>query len=125
MKFEVIEHDQATWQAVSSERGITLTVFKDTLDANTRTGIRTRLVRFNPGGGTREIYTHDYHEEVYLIEGDQTEQAAPGRAQRPTGKAVTSFARRTRNMVRFIRSRAACYLKFITIERWARLNERT
>ncbi|MGF6590048.1 DUF4437 domain-containing protein [Pseudomonas sp. 2835] len=91
MKFEVIEHDQATWQAVSSERGITLTVFKDTLDASTRTGIRTRLVRFNPGGGTREIYTHDYHEEVYLIEGDQTEQAAPGRAQRTYGQGSYFF----------------------------------
>lgn len=86
MKFAVIEQDQAVWQAVPSERGITLTVFKDTLDATTRTGVRTRLVRFAPGGGTREIYTHDYHEEVYLIEGDQVEQAAPGRPLKAYGE---------------------------------------
>lgn len=85
MKFEVIEQALAQWQAVPSERDISLTVFKDSLDANNRTGIRTRLVRFHPGGGTREIYTHDYHEEVYLIEGDQTEVAAPGRAAKTYG----------------------------------------
>lgn len=82
MKFEVVEQDQATWQVVSSERDICLTVFKDTLDPLTRTGIRTRLVRFEPGGGTRDLYTHDYHEEVYLIEGEQTEHAAAQRVEK-------------------------------------------
>ena len=82
MNFEVIEADQAQWFEVTSERGITLTVFKDTLDPVTKTGVRTRLVRFHPGGGTREIYTHAYHEEVYLIDGDQTEQASEGRPEK-------------------------------------------
>ena len=82
MNFEVIEADHAQWFEVTSERGITLTVFKDTLDPIAKTGVRTRLVRFHPGGGTREIYTHDYHEEVYLIEGDQTEQASEGRPEK-------------------------------------------
>lgn len=82
MNVQVIEPDQAKWVTVTSERAITLTIFKDTLDTVNKTGVRTRLVRFHPGGGTREIYTHDYHEEVYLIEGDQTEVAAPGRPQR-------------------------------------------
>lgn len=49
MKVEVIEADQAQWFKVESERGITLTVFKDTLDAATQTGVRTRLVRFTQG----------------------------------------------------------------------------
>lgn len=49
MNFEVIEADQAQWFEVTSERGITLTVFKDTLDPVTKTGVRTRLVRFHPG----------------------------------------------------------------------------
>ncbi|KQW27271.1 DUF4437 domain-containing protein [Pseudomonas brassicacearum] len=82
MNFEVIEADQAQWFEVKSERDITLTVFKDTLDPVTKTGVRTRLVRFHPGGGTREIYTHDYHEEVYLIEGDQTELASKDRPEK-------------------------------------------
>ncbi|AZF12329.1 MULTISPECIES: DUF4437 domain-containing protein [unclassified Pseudomonas] len=82
MNVAVIEADQAQWVEVTSERGITLTVFKDTLDPINKTGIRTRLVRFHPGGGTREIYTHDYHEEVYLIEGDQTESASKDRPEK-------------------------------------------
>lgn len=81
MNFKVIEQDCAVWQDIPSERAISLAVFKDTLDPVKRTGIRTRIVRFHPGGGTREIYTHDYHEEVYLIEGDQTEAAAQGRPE--------------------------------------------
>jgi len=40
MNFEVIEADQAQWFEVTSERGITLTVFKDTLDPVTKTGVR-------------------------------------------------------------------------------------
>ena len=39
MNFEVIEADQAQWFEVTSERGITLTVFKDTLDPVTKTGV--------------------------------------------------------------------------------------
>lgn len=82
MNFETVEADKAQWVKVKSERDISLTIFKDTLNPVTKTGVRTRLVRFHPGGGTREIYTHDYHEEVYLIEGDQTELASQGREQK-------------------------------------------
>ncbi len=40
-------------------------------DAN-KTGGRTRLLRFAPGGFTTQPFVHDHWEEVYLLEGDLT-----------------------------------------------------
>ena len=37
-----------------------------------KTGCRTRLLRFDPGVFTTEPFTHDYWEEVYLLKGDLT-----------------------------------------------------
>ncbi|EIC9816426.1 TPA: cupin domain-containing protein [Vibrio parahaemolyticus] len=51
--------------------GIEQMIIEDTLDTEKKTGIRTRFVRFNSGAGTKEVFLHDYHEEVYLVSGDQ------------------------------------------------------
>jgi hypothetical protein len=40
------------------------------LNEQSRSGSRTRLLRFAPGGFTTEPFVHDYWEEVYLLEGD-------------------------------------------------------
>lgn len=40
------------------------------LDETKKSGSRTRLLKFVPGGYTTEPFVHDYWEEVYLLEGD-------------------------------------------------------
>jgi len=42
------------------------------LDEVSKTGSRTRLLRFRPGALTQMPFVHDYWEEVYLIDGDLT-----------------------------------------------------
>ncbi|KZN44571.1 cupin domain-containing protein [Pseudoalteromonas luteoviolacea] len=51
--------------------GIEQIVVNDTLDETNKKGIRTRFVRFAPGAKTQVKFIHDYHEEVYLVQGDQ------------------------------------------------------
>lgn len=51
--------------------GIEQIVIKDTLNTENKTGLRTRFVRFNSGATTKTVFIHDYHEEVYLVSGDQ------------------------------------------------------
>ena len=40
------------------------------LDENRKTGSRTRLLRFSPGGFSTEPFVHDHWEEVFLLSGD-------------------------------------------------------
>jgi len=42
------------------------------LDYANKRGSRTRLLRFKPGFITQRPFTHDYWEEVLMIEGDMT-----------------------------------------------------
>jgi len=42
------------------------------IDEANKTGGRTRLLRFAPGGFTTQPFVHDHWEEVYLLEGDLT-----------------------------------------------------
>lgn len=61
-----------TWEAPPNfDTGIEQIVIEDSLDTEKKTGIRTRFVRFNSGAATKTVFVHDYHEEVYLVSGDQ------------------------------------------------------
>ena len=40
------------------------------LDETLKTGSRTRLLRFNPGGFSTKPFVHDHWEEVFLLSGD-------------------------------------------------------
>jgi hypothetical protein len=53
------------------DAGIDQCVIVDQLDEAAKRGMRTRIVRFAPGAATSVPYVHDYHEEVYLVSGDQ------------------------------------------------------
>ncbi len=63
------------------DEGIDQIVLSNSLDEQAKTGSRTRLVRFAPGARTTVPFIHDYHEEVYLLEGDQVQAAAEARPQ--------------------------------------------
>jgi len=51
-------------------------ILSGALDHQAKSGSRTRLLRFRPGFKTYEPFTHDYWEEVFLLEGDMTVGAA-------------------------------------------------
>jgi hypothetical protein len=42
------------------------------INEQAKTGSRTRLLRFAPGGYTTAPFVHDHWEEVYLLKGDLT-----------------------------------------------------
>jgi hypothetical protein len=61
-----------TWESPDGfDIGIEQILIENTLNEQDKTGIRTRFVRFNPGEKTKVVFLHDYHEEVYIISGDQ------------------------------------------------------
>lgn len=50
--------------------GIEETIISGQLNEDTKTGSRTRLLRFHPGAFTTKPFEHDYWEEVFLVSGD-------------------------------------------------------
>jgi hypothetical protein len=52
--------------------GIEQKILAGALDEASKTGSRTRLLRFAPGAFTTAPFVHDYWEEVYLVAGDLT-----------------------------------------------------
>lgn len=52
--------------------GIEQKILSGALDETNNRGTRTRLLRFQPGVHTTAPFSHDYWEEVYLMEGDLT-----------------------------------------------------
>jgi len=70
---EIIKYiPDISWESPAGfDLGIEQIVIKNTLDEVNKTGVRTRIVRFGTGSKTSKKFIHDYHEEVYLISGDQ------------------------------------------------------
>jgi hypothetical protein len=65
--------DAFEWERPAGfDEGIEQVIIVDTLDQQAKTGMRTRFVRFAPGARTVVPFIHDYDEEVYIAEGDQT-----------------------------------------------------
>ncbi|UCD71661.1 MAG: cupin domain-containing protein [Syntrophobacterales bacterium] len=49
--------------------GIQQKILAGHLDEEKREGSKTRLLRFEPGAFTSELFEHDYWEEVFLVSG--------------------------------------------------------
>ncbi len=59
------------WTPVASSRGLIQEILLgDTLDTATGRGSRTRLARWSPGALIAAPVVHEFHEEVFIIEGD-------------------------------------------------------
>ena len=52
--------------------GIQQKILSGSLDEGSRKGVRTRLLRFQPGAFTTEAFEHDYSEEVLQVSGTLT-----------------------------------------------------
>ena len=62
---EIHETDSITWEPVAGSQGI----FEKVLNVDPATGSVTRLLKYEPGTRTEEILTHDFHEEILVLEG--------------------------------------------------------
>jgi hypothetical protein len=59
------------WRRVAGyPPGIEEKMLAGSLDEKSKTGNRTRLLRFEPGARTALPFVHDYWEEVFLLSGD-------------------------------------------------------
>ncbi|MTJ80045.1 MAG: cupin [Telmatospirillum sp.] len=69
-EFHPVDPDDG-WQVPSGyPDGIQQKVLAGGLDEGGRRGLRTRLLRFDPGSFTTRPFVHDYWEEVVLVSGD-------------------------------------------------------
>ncbi|MGJ7579948.1 cupin [Variovorax sp. RHLX14] len=65
------ECDSTAWSPVASSAGLIEEILlADNLDSTTRTGSRTRLARWSAGALIDRPVVHDFHEEVFIVEGD-------------------------------------------------------
>ena len=65
------------WTPLKGFSGLESKLLASDLDETTRTGARTRFVRFAPGTQTTDTLVHTYWEEVYLLSGDMFALGAP------------------------------------------------
>ena len=59
------------WQTPTGyPQGITQKILASDLDEQSKSGSRTRFLKFEPGVYTTEPFVHDHWEEVFVIQGD-------------------------------------------------------
>lgn len=94
--FQMLHNDQGWEQVPGGAAGVEQKMLSGALDEDRKIGVRTRLIRFQPGTVAPNVFLHDYWEEVYLISGNLvnacdaqgaggTEFTAPSYACRPPG----------------------------------------
>jgi hypothetical protein len=100
--FHELDNDHG-WEPVpGGAPGVEQKMLSGALDEDRKVGVRTRLIRFQPRTIARDVFLHDYWEEVYLISGKLvngcdaqgaggTEYAAPSYACRPPGTGHGPF----------------------------------
>lgn len=85
------------WEQVpGGAEGVEQKMLSGALDETAQVGVRTRLIRFRPGTVARDVFVHDYWEEVYLMEGHLNvageDHHAPSFACRPPGTPHGPFS---------------------------------
>lgn len=70
LEFMALDMDKGWEVPPGYPKGIQQKLLASDLDENTKTGSRTRLLRFDPGEYTTAPFVHDHWEEVYLMQGD-------------------------------------------------------
>ena len=69
--FAIPRGDNAQWTAVAADAGrIEEMVLADNFDPVGRTGSRTMLARWQPGALLAQPVIHDFHEQVFIVEGE-------------------------------------------------------
>ena len=68
--FRTIDMESGWVHPEGYPEGVWAKVLNDTLDETTRTGHRTVLQRYEPGVMDPRVLTHDFVEEVLVLDGD-------------------------------------------------------
>lgn len=71
-EFHTLDMSQGWEVPIGYPSGIQQKILSGALDEKNRRGTRTRLLRFAPGVYTTAPFSHEYWEEVYLMQGDLT-----------------------------------------------------
>src|SRR5438034_755436 len=69
-EFHALNMDEGWHTPPGYPAGIQQKILAGSLDEDSRTGNRTRLLRFQPGVFTTQPFVHEYYEEVFVISGD-------------------------------------------------------
>ena len=70
IEFELVSNEDG-WETPSGyPNGIKQKILASDIDEDTKTGSRSRLLKFDPGVFTKEPFVHDHWEEVFLVSGD-------------------------------------------------------
>ena len=68
---EFHHHDEVSWTPVAADSGAAGDgMMEKILAFDPEAGVATRMLRFEAGTDTDEVITHDFWEEVYIIEGE-------------------------------------------------------
>ena len=68
---EFHHHDEVSWTPVAADSGAAGEgMTEKILNFDPEAGVSTRMLRFAPGVVTDEVITHDFWEEVYIIQGE-------------------------------------------------------
>jgi len=68
--FHELDFETGWEPAPGAAPGIEQKLLSGALDEAAGSGVRTRLIRFQPGAHTDAPFVHEYWEEVYLVRGD-------------------------------------------------------
>ena len=68
---EFHHHDKVEWTPVAADSGAAGEgMTEKILNFDPEAGVSTRMLRFAPGVDTAQVITHDFWEEVYIIDGE-------------------------------------------------------
>ncbi len=70
IEFELVSNEEGWKTPNGYPEGIKQKILASDLNEVTKTGSRSRLLRFDPGVYTKEPFVHDHWEEVFLVSGD-------------------------------------------------------
>jgi len=66
---EIHETESIRWEPIAGSPG----VFEKVLNVDPETGSVSRFLKYQPGARTSEVLSHDFHEEIYVVEGSFTD----------------------------------------------------
>lgn len=93
-----IDLDEGWTSLAGFPAGIQVKMLSNDLDEKSKTGARTRLVRFAPGARSETTLEHDYWEEVFVMSGDfsatESPLQSPSYSCRPPGTKHGPFSSR-------------------------------
>lgn len=69
LEFHNLDMSSGSTRPEGYPEGIDQKIICGALHEDTKTGSRTRLLRFQPGAFTTEPFVHEYWEEVFLVSG--------------------------------------------------------